>query len=232
MCEHSLLDISDCSHLLLSLYVPAYKAYITRQGASHDIGLTTMPSLLNGTTPHSSLPTLSKLRSTVPPDICAGDIAKIWVESFSNAISLNDASTLSDLFVEDAAWRDILAFTWDYRSIQGLIPITALFKDRVLTAGLHVPSLMMSKDVHLSPTLRKPFPDLDLFWIQFGLGFDTALGRCTGIVRLLPLSDGKWKAYTVFTALQSLWGTKASSTLFAIGTRVLLPQCSHNVIYQ
>lgn len=219
------------SHLVLSSSGLAYKVYITRHGASRKIGLTTMPSLASGTMPPSSLPTLLKLRSIVPPDICAGDIAKGWLESFSNVISLNDASTLSDLFVEDAAWRDILAFTWDYRSIQGLTRITTLFKDRVLTSGLQVPSLIVSKNVHFSPMLSKPFPDLDLFWIQFGLGFDTALGRCTGIVRLLPLSDGKWKAYTVFTALQSLWGMKASSRLCSIGTHVLLPHYSHIVVY-
>lgn len=147
-----------------------------------------MSSPLNGTTPHSSLPTLSKLRSTVPPDIYAADIANGWLESFSNAISLNDASALSNLSVEDAAWRDILAFTWDYRSIQGLTRITTLFKDCVLTSGLQVPSLIMSKDVHLSPTLSKPLSDLDLFWIQFGIGFDTALGRCTGIGRCIQCS--------------------------------------------
>lgn len=175
-----------------------------------------MPSLLNGATPHSSLPTLSKLRSTVPSDICAADIAKRWLDSFSNAISLGNPSTLNALFVEDAAWKDILAFTWDYRSIQGLTCITALFNDRVLTSGLQVSSLAISEDTHLSPTLSKPFPDLDLFWVQFGFGFDTALGRCVGIVRLLPLADGEWKAYTVFTALQSLWAAKVKARLFSV----------------
>lgn len=191
-----------------------------------------MSSPLSGATPHSSLPTLSKLRSTVASDICAADIAKQWLDSFSNAIRTEDTSALNKLFVEDAAWRDLLAFTWDYRSIQGLTRITALFKDRVLTSDLQVSSLAISQDTHLSPTLSKPFPDLDLFWIQFGFGFDTALGRCMGIVRLLPLPDGTWKAYTVFTALQSLWATKASSPLFSVfanetDTNIVLPHRSH-----
>lgn len=194
-----------------------------------------MSSLLNGNTSHSSLPTLSKLHSTIPPNVCTTDIAKQWLDSFSSAISRDDVSILSDLFVEDAAWRDILAFTWDYRSIQGLTRITALFKDRVITSGLQVSSIAISKDATLSPTLSKPFPDLDLFWIQFGFGFDIALGRCAGIVRLLPMADGGWKAYTVFTVLESLSVTKASSHLFLtsrtelIAVYILTPHYSHIV---
>jgi len=52
--------------------------------------------------------------------------------------------------------------------------------------------------------LQQPFPDLA--WVHMMFDFETSIGIASGIVRLVPTSDGVWKAHTVFTNLEDLKG--------------------------
>lgn len=45
-------------------------------------------------------------------------LAKQWLSTFAQAASSGDGELFQSLFVSNGYWRDILAFTNDYRSIR------------------------------------------------------------------------------------------------------------------
>lgn len=147
----------------------------------------------------ASLPTLDKLRSKVPADLDAKKVASEWLDAFASYVGSGDVDSLMELFVEDAYFRDILALTWDFRTFEGAQEIKPFFQDRLSEAK---PSSFKLKDEYLG--LQQPFPDIA--WIQALFDFETPVGIGSGIFRLVPVSDGKWKAHTVFTNLEDLKG--------------------------
>lgn len=142
-----------------------------------------------------TLPTLDKLNATVPETASAPDIAQDWLTAFSEAKSPTD---IQDLFLKDSFWRDILALTSDIRSLHGWNKIKLLLDARLS----HIAHPRLLKDTHNQAAITPVFPDLTL--LLFTFGFDTPIGEATGIVRLVPCGDGKWRAWVVFTALDSL----------------------------
>ncbi|EIM79879.1 FAD/NAD-P-binding domain-containing protein [Stereum hirsutum FP-91666 SS1] len=157
------------------------------------------------THPQLSLPTLTKLKSTVHADVSPVLVASEWLQSFTSAIGSNDIKKLGGLFLQDAFWKDILALSWDYRSIQGVSRILPFVETCAPKNRLTISS--MAEDPYRSPKLIKLFPDLS--WIQFGFALETSIGKGNGFARLVPTSSGKWKAYTVFTSLETLAGEKS-----------------------
>jgi hypothetical protein len=146
-----------------------------------------------------SLPTLDKLRSKVPPDVDAKGVATQWLESFESHVKSANIDSVIDLFVEDAFFRDILALTWDFRTFQGAHAIKKFLEDRLPATK---PSSFKLKDQFLG--LQQPYPDVA--WIQGLFEFKTNIGIGSGVLRLVPMSDGRWKAHTMFTNLEDLKG--------------------------
>jgi putative flavoprotein involved in K+ transport len=103
-----------------------------------------------------------------------------WIARFAAALKNGDAAGAAALFADDGYWRDLVSFTWNIVTLEGLPAIAGM-----LTAQL--------QDVQ--PEGFVP-GDRD-GWFTF----ETALGRGTGHVRL---KDGK--AFTLFTALMELKG--------------------------
>jgi hypothetical protein len=106
---------------------------------------------------------------------------------------------LQILFVEDSWWRDMLVLTWDFRTFRGLPAITTFLQDR---AGLTRPSGFKLRQEYL--ILERPGEDLA--WIRAIFDFETETGIGFGLLRLVPTSNGEWKAYTVYTNLDDLKG--------------------------
>lgn len=175
----------------------------------------------------ASLPTLSKLGNpTVPDSLDAESIGSRWISVFSGAASSGDVDAALDVIVnssfamnlfkpvgedqptntEDTPvyWRDLLALTWDFRTFEGTAKIKQLLTDRLSSTGIS--NVKLHTDV--SPELQKPFPDV--VWIQVLFTFETKVGFCSGIARLVPVADKNnetnWKAYTLFTNLDELKG--------------------------
>jgi hypothetical protein len=146
-----------------------------------------------------SLPTLDKLRSKVPINVDAKEVARKWLGSFASHVRSADIDSLIDLFVEDAIFRDILALTWDFRTFEGTYAIKKFLTDRLPEAK---PSSFKLKDEYLG--LQQLYPDVA--WIQGLFEFETDVGLGSGVFRLVPMSDGQWKAYTMFTNLEDLKG--------------------------
>jgi hypothetical protein len=150
--------------------------------------------------PNTPLPTLDRLGASVPADIDAKAIAKQWFSDFSTALKTSNTQNLSTLFVSNAFWRDMLALTWEFRTFSGLPSISQFLTDRLST--MHPIAFTLRDDAYLG--LQKPFPDVA--WVQMMFDFETDTGIALGIARLVPTSDGSWKAHTVFTNLEDLKG--------------------------
>ncbi|TDL13576.1 hypothetical protein BD410DRAFT_873742, partial [Rickenella mellea] len=111
--------------------------------------------------PQVSLPTIDKLRFTIPPSLDFNHIATQWFTAFSKAIESSDAEGAVDLLAEDAFWRDVLALTWDFRTIQRKDRILALLTDVLPDVQL---GELKIKDGKGGVEFQQPFPDLA--WIQ------------------------------------------------------------------
>ncbi|KAF8067690.1 hypothetical protein FPV67DRAFT_1561985 [Lyophyllum atratum] len=146
----------------------------------------------------SRIPTLEKLGSVVPEHLNASQVAEEWFSSFARCIG--DVEQTLGLLCPDALWRDLLALTWDMRTFEGSEKIRPVLKDR----GCPQMRALKRKEF---VQLQRPYPDL--VWIIGMFEFDVDYGRCSGVFRLVPTSTGEWKAFTVFTNLESLKGFPA-----------------------
>src|SRR5438270_12546537 len=111
-----------------------------------------------------------------------------WLADFEKALTARDIDAAANLFVEDCYWRDLLAFTWNIvtvEGIEGLRDLLAQTLDRTLPSGLAV-----------AEELGEAAADTES-WIKF----DTSVGRGLGHLRL---RDGK--AWTLLTTLNELKG--------------------------
>ncbi|KAF5363122.1 hypothetical protein D9757_011716 [Collybiopsis confluens] len=147
------------------------------------------------------LPTLDKLKAqSVPNDTASAlAIAQDWLDKFLKT------KNVENLFLEDSFWRDILALTSDTRTFIGSSKIKALLDARgdfIQSSSSSSPQIL--QDPHNRPVITNIFPDL--IFLQFTFGFETPVGTAIGIARLVPgeSDHGQWRAYTVFTALESL----------------------------
>ena len=151
--------------------------------------------------PVPPLPTLASLNATVPDDLDAPKIASEWFDRFSDALqSMNDAEKAVSLFVEDSWWRDTLAFTWDFRTFRGTLAIRTFLQDRIKC--IHPRAFKLRQDLL---GLQRPYEDLA--WINALFDFETDMGIGFGIFRLVPTTNGEWKAHVVYTNLEGLKGS-------------------------
>ena len=64
--------------------------------------------IIDADIPNTPLPTLNRLNATAPDDVDAKSVAKAWLDAFATHLSSADGQTrTSQLFVQDAFWRDI-----------------------------------------------------------------------------------------------------------------------------
>ncbi|KAF5380611.1 hypothetical protein D9615_004633 [Tricholomella constricta] len=144
------------------------------------------------------LPSLDRLNAKVSESASAAAIAQDWLSAFSESNAHQNTDAAEGLFLADSYWRDILALTSDIRSLEGWRNIRALLDSR----RSHLSSLRLLQDPHNLPVIDSPFPDLT--YLQFTFEFETPIGQGSGIGRLVPGADEKWRAFTIFTCLDSL----------------------------
>lgn len=148
------------------------------------------------------LPTLSGLGvPKLPEGIDANAIASDWLDAFSKAAGEGDVDGIIGMFLPDCYWRDILAFTWDFRTFQGSTRVETFLRDRLPSVNLHD---VVLQTLPIGPHLLEPYPDVA--WIQALFQFSTNIGQGSGIIRLVPQPDSSapWKAHCILTNLESL----------------------------
>jgi Pyridine nucleotide-disulphide oxidoreductase len=128
--------------------------------------------------------------------------AENWLAQFGNAIATSDEALLTSLFHPDSYWRDVLALSWNLQTINGA---DAILRGLKADAGRAAPG-----GFRIDPDRAAPrrVTRAGTNAIEAIFKFETALGRGSGILRLIPdASDGnRPKAWTLLTALDELKG--------------------------
>ena len=129
-------------------------------------------------------------------------IADHWLAQFEEALAEPDDVLLKTLFHPDSHWRDVLALTWQIRTVNGLDAILRELKANMRRAhptGFRTdPQRTAPRNVTRAGTNA----------IEAIFRFETAEGRGSGVLRLTPdaSNDNTLKAWTLLTALDEIKG--------------------------
>jgi thioredoxin reductase len=128
--------------------------------------------------------------------------AENWLAQFESALAKPDDPLLKTLFHPDSYWRDALALSWNLQTINGA---DAILRELNARAGSAAPS-----GIRIDPDRTAPrrVTRAGTSAIEAIFKFETATGRGSGILRLIPdAADGnRLKAWTLLTALEELKG--------------------------
>ena len=128
--------------------------------------------------------------------------AENWLAQFERALVKPDDGLLQSLFHPDSYWRDVLALSWNLQTINGADAILSELKalaPRAKPTNFQIdPDRVAPRRVTRAGTVS----------IEAIFKFETAVGRGSGILRLIPdAGDGnRLKAWTLLTALDELKG--------------------------
>src|SRR6201996_9142228 len=125
-----------------------------------------------------------------------------WLAQFDDALARLDGDLLKTLFHPDSYWRDVLALSWNIQTINGANAILDELKACIPRAA---PSGFVIDLERRAPrlTMRAGTNAIEAIF-----KFETAIGRGSGIIRLIPdAADGnRMKAWTLLTELGELKG--------------------------
>ena len=144
--------------------------------------------------------------SDAPPKTDLHRIASEWAASLDKALSSQDYDSLNKLFLPGSCWRDQLALSWDYHTFDGPDKIISFLKSSPHGSRIKSISIDDSSTLH-SPHVSAADFNGKVNGVGSFLKIETDVGKGPGIVRLLQdQQDGKWKAFTLFTAMHELKG--------------------------
>ena len=129
-------------------------------------------------------------------------LAQHWLGQLDIALREADETRLAALFHPDSYWRDVLALTWRIQTVNGRDTIRAALKahaNRVRPRDFTI-------DAHR--TAPRHVMRAGQRAIEAIFRFETAEGRASGVLRLIPDPDdgAALKAWTLLTALDELKG--------------------------
>lgn len=141
-----------------------------------------------------------------PPGCPASSTEDPWqavqrvIEAFNRALGEGHDSVLT-LFHPDGFWRDHLCLTWDLRTLHGVEAISGVLSRE---------SRLERVDLDLSTAGNLRIGHLDVAGkvqgILFFIRVVTRFGTGRGFVRLMHVSPGEWKIFSLYTVLQELAG--------------------------
>src|SRR6516225_1130207 len=109
-----------------------------------------------------------------------GAAAETWLAEFEKALGAFDEGALRALFHRDGHWRDLLAFSWRFKTVDG---VDAILRELKTYSTRTDPS-----GFQLSPGRTPPrrVNRADTEAIEAIFNFETTEGRCDGVLRLTP----------------------------------------------
>ncbi|GAC78876.1 putative flavoprotein involved in K+ transport [Gordonia malaquae] len=116
-----------------------------------------------------------------------------WLAKFNTALAANDPQAVASLFVADSYWRDLVAFTWNLKTVEGPDQIVEMLTERLAETAPRgfAPSEAPSESDGV---------------VEAFIEFETATGRGDGHLRIKADDDGEDRAWTLLTTLQELKG--------------------------
>ena len=130
------------------------------------------------------------------------DLVTRWLLLFEQALSSASSETLRGLFHEDCHWRDLLAVTWEVKTVSGLRNILALIES--FTPDTRPYGFQITQD-HAAP---RAVARAGVEVIEAIFCFETRVGRCFGVIRLTPPTSNtdQLKAWSLLTKLEEIKG--------------------------
>jgi len=124
-----------------------------------------------------------------------------WVSTLGAALEGGDPGAVVALFSPDGYWKDILSFTWAYRTFAGPAEIEAAMAATLADVGIG--DVRPARDRTPPRLVRRSARNV----IEGYFDFTTTLGTGTGFVRLLPGEQGQQPlVWIMLTTLQELEG--------------------------
>jgi putative flavoprotein involved in K+ transport len=133
-----------------------------------------------------------------------------WLAQFEKALCAPDDASLAALFRPDAHWRDLLAFTWQVKTVSGagkILDALKLYGAGAGAAGFEI-------DRQRTPPRRVTRAGTSV--IEAIFRFETARVRAHGLVRLIPrvfpdsTRSDVYEAWTLLTAVDEIKGFEES----------------------
>ncbi|OHF03837.1 flavin-containing monooxygenase [Colletotrichum orchidophilum] len=144
------------------------------------------------------IPSLTLQKGVRKEDVDAEKISSKWLSKLERRLAERSlGKDISDLFIDNCWWRDIVGLSWDFTCKQGQETI----KSYLASAEHGLSELQTIKIGGLKPLLL----DFDgMVWIQAGFTFKTPHGEGKGLLKLSNTGRDEWKAWIVFTQLEKL----------------------------
>ncbi|WP_068163535.1 NAD(P)/FAD-dependent oxidoreductase [Rhodococcus phenolicus] len=115
-----------------------------------------------------------------------------WLRDFETALAARDVDAAAGMFATDSFWRDLVAFTWNLKTVEGRDGVATMLHER-----------LDDTDPRGFRTTETPTEDGGV--VSAWIAFETATGRGEGHLRLVE--EGAW---TLLTTLQELAGHEES----------------------
>ncbi|KUI36346.1 FAD-dependent oxidoreductase [Mycobacterium sp. IS-1496] len=116
-----------------------------------------------------------------------------WLADFEAALAVRDIERVVAKFAIDSFWRDLVAFTWNLKTLEGRDGIADMLTARLAETD---PAHFRTRE---APTVDG---DVTTAFIEF----ETAVGRGVGHLRLRGDSAGNDVAWTLLTTMQEIKG--------------------------
>ncbi len=131
------------------------------------------------------------MSTTATPSVAA-EIDQ-WLSRFGEALARGDSNAAAELFAEESFWRDLVAFTWNVKTVEGRAGVRDMLE--------HTLAHIKPRGWHTTeePTAADGVSEA---WIAF----ETEVGRGRGHLRLIG-----GQAWTLLTTLEELKGHEEST---------------------
>lgn len=161
----------------------------------------TVPGSVN--IPIAKFPSAPKTTETVDAAKVAGEL----VDAFNQTVHSGDYAAVSNLFVDGGYWRDHLALSWVFRTVQTPVKIREYLENCAKSKdGFRLKKIAVDDGASVkAPKILPIDASGNVLGIQFFVKVETVLGTGLGLVRLAE-QDGQWKIFTLYTRLEELKG--------------------------
>jgi len=61
--------------------------------------------------------------------------ASAWLDQFRSALASGEAARAASLFGDECFWRDLVAFTWNVKTLEGRDAVAAMLSAQLAAAG-------------------------------------------------------------------------------------------------
>ncbi|KAF7556548.1 hypothetical protein G7Z17_g1382 [Cylindrodendrum hubeiense] len=130
------------------------------------------------------------------------------IARFNEGLASRDPAVVSSLFSANGFWRDHLALSWDFRTVNGR---QGIFDYLQSSFSAEKGSTLKTVALDTKAPICAPqsaFLDVDgqVPCLIFSFNIDTTTGAGMGMARLIQDSPGTWSIFTLYTALRQLHG--------------------------